>query len=84
MNPIPYNENVGYLSKEDVIKSMAAEIEMLRKELRISNEMKFKYMDDCVKQIAENTRLRNHLHQQVQMMHGGYASWHDPKEGETK
>jgi hypothetical protein len=62
MSPIPYNGDGGYMSKHDVIKSMAAEIEMLREELRVSNEMKFKYMDDCVKQMAENSRLRNCLH----------------------
>ena len=81
MNPIPYNGDGGYLSNNDVIKGMAAEIEMLREQLRVSNEMKFKYMDDCIKVIAENARLRNCLHKEVQALHGPYASWHDPKEG---
>jgi hypothetical protein len=58
MNPIPYNGDGGYLSKDDIIKSMAAEIEMLRKELNISNEMKFTYMDDCVKALADYDRLK--------------------------
>ena len=81
MNPIVYNGDGGYLSKNDVIKGMAAEIEMLQKELNISNQMKFKYMDDCVKALAENARLRNCLHKEVQALHGPYASWHDHKEG---
>ena len=81
MNPILYNGDGGYLSKNDVIKNMAAEIEMLKKELNISNQMKFTYMDDCTKMIAENARLRNCLHKEVQALHGPYASWHDPKEG---
>lgn len=84
MNPIPYNGDGGYLSKNDVIKGMAAEIEMLREQLRVSNEMKFKYMDDCVKVIAENARLRNCLHKEVQALHGGYAYWHDPKEERSR
>jgi hypothetical protein len=84
MSPIPYNGDGGYLSKDDIIKGMAAEIEMLRKQLRVSNEMKFKYMDDCVKQIAENARLRNCLHKEVQKLHGGYAYWHDPKEERSR
>ena len=58
MNPIPYNEDGGYLSKNDVIKGMAAEIEVLRKELNASNQMKFTYMNDCVKALAENARLK--------------------------
>ena len=84
MNPIPYNGDGGYLSKDDVIKGMAAEIEMLKKELRISNQMKFTYMDDCTKMLAENARLRNCLHKEVQALHGPFASWHDPKESKTK
>jgi len=84
MNPIPYNGDGGYLSRNDVIKGMAAEIEMLREQLRVSNEMNFKYMDDCVKQIEENARLRNCLHKEVQKLHGGYASWHDPKEERSR
>ena len=84
MNPIVYNGDGGYLSKNDVIKGMSAEIEMLREQLRVSNEMKFTYMDDCVKALAENARLRNCLHKEVQKLHGGYASWHDPMEGKTK
>ena len=58
MNPIPYNGDGGYLSKNDIIKGMAAEIEMLKKELNISNQMKFTYMDDCTKMLAENARLK--------------------------
>ena len=66
MSPIPYNGDGGYLSKDDIIKGMAAEIEMLKKELNISNQMKFTYMEDCTKMLAEyahlkaeNARLRN-------------------------
>ena len=58
MNPIPYNGDGGYLSKNDIIKGMAAEIEMLKKELNISNQMKFTYMDDCTKMLAEYARLK--------------------------
>jgi hypothetical protein len=81
VNPIPCNGDSGYLSNNDVIKGMASEIEMLREQLRVSNEMQFKYMDDCVRALAENTRLRNCLHKEVQALHGPYASWHDPKDG---
>ena len=58
MNPIPSNGDGGYLSKNDIIKGMAAEIEMLKKELNISNQMKFTYMDDCTKMLAEYARLK--------------------------
>ena len=58
MNPIPYNGDGGYLSKNDIIKGMAAEIEMLKKELNISNQMKFTYMDDCTKMLAEYAHLK--------------------------
>jgi hypothetical protein len=58
MSPIPYNGDGGYLSKEDIIKGMAAEIEMLKKELNISNQMKFTYMDDCTKMLAEYAHLK--------------------------
>jgi hypothetical protein len=58
MSPIPYNGDGGYLSKDDIIKGMAAEIEMLKKELNISNQMKFTYMDDCTKMLAEYAHLK--------------------------
>jgi hypothetical protein len=57
VNPIVYNGDGGYLSKDDIIKSMAAEIEMLREQLRVSNEMKFTYMDENRELKAEVTRL---------------------------
>lgn len=75
-----FNDKPGFLDKDDVIKSMAAEIEMLRAELRASNHMKFTYMEDSHKMLAEIIRLRGHLHEQAQKMHGKYATWHDPKD----
>lgn len=78
---LPHNNpQDGYLSKDDLIRSMAAEIEYLRKELHVAREMKMRYLDDCMKQADDNIRLRNHLHTQAQMMHGPYATWHDPEE----
>lgn len=78
---LPHNNpQDGYLSKDDLIRSMAAEIEYLRSELYAAREMKMRYLDDCQKQFDENIRLRNHLHSQAQQIHGPYATWHDPEE----
>lgn len=70
----------GYLSKDDLIKSMAAEIEYLRRELRENREMRLRYHDDCQKMFGEVIRLRGHLHSQAQEMHGPFSTWHDPEE----
>jgi hypothetical protein len=54
-----YNQNGGYLSKDEIIQSLSAENDMLRKELYGSGYMNQKYMDDCVKFLAENDRLKS-------------------------
>lgn len=53
-----YNPNGGYLSKDEIIQSLSSENDMLRKELYGSGYMNQKYMDDCVKFLAENDRLK--------------------------
>lgn len=53
-----YNPNGGYLSKDEIIQSLSAENDMLRKELYGSGCMKQKYMDDCVKFLTESDRLK--------------------------
>lgn len=77
-----FHDKPGYLDKDDIIKSMANDIERLQNELRESRYMKTKYRDDIQKVFDDNIRLRNELHRFAQMVYGPFATWHDPKGGQ--
>ena len=54
-----YNPNGGYLSKDEIIQSLSAENNMLRKELNGYTHMNQKYMGDCVKVLTEIAQINN-------------------------
>jgi ribosome-interacting GTPase 1 len=80
---LQYN-GLGYLSKDDIIKSMAHDIERLEKELHECRHMKTTYRGDVLEILADNARLRNELHKQAQMMYGPFAAWNAAKEGKPQ